>query len=796
MMSQYLRTSVRLALKKPLLPVLNLLGLSLGIACFLTISLYIYQENTYESAFQEADNIYRIEEHFLSMGELAWTTPNMPHALEEIPIVEAHTRVGAFNPGFKLYQNDRSFKLDHVLAADSLFFRIFDFQFLMGNPNEALNGPGKAVISAATAQQLFGRTDVVGETLKRGNGDDLLVSGVVQRPPLKSHLDFDMVFYQDRGRYVPNQWFGVGGYSYVKLSAENTVDQLNEALDLITEEKVYPFIYKSGLESENPMTYEEWSQSPNRVTFLAKPIRDIYLNSHLQFEIGPNGDRQTRVTLSIIGVFVLVIAVINFMNLSTSSASTRAKEVGVKKVLGAGKKRLVRQFLVQSVCFTLLAAVIGGGMSELFVRLINLQLGEVISVSLFSQMYLLGGIVLGMFLLGLLAGGYPAFYLSSVKSIPLLKGRSINQFMNVRSALMFRNGLVVFQFVISSALIAASVIVFEQMKHLQGLDLGYDKDRVIIIDNVNELGANKDAFKDLLLQNPNITNTSFTMRVPADGSNSTLSTLLDSETTVTFGQFIADEHLAETLGLELLAGEWFDANEQQYDSVVIINEAAVKAIGLEDPVGQLFGNYYRIRAVVKDFKFGGVREPIGPAVLFNTPKNFSRMAIRLNSESFELSSLDEHWAKFTDEPIEVSFLDQKYEQLLAKERQATDAVLVFTILAILIAALGLFGLATFSAEQRRQEFGIRRVLGANLNQLLGLFSLHFIKLISIAFIISIPIAYYALEQWLNGFASRIEVNALVFVIAGVLALLIAGVTLASQSLRVSRINPVETLRNE
>lgn len=790
-----LKTAIRSFIKKPLIPALNLFGLSLGIACFLTISLYIYQENTYDAAFTDNDRIYRIEENFLSMGELAWTSPNLPYALDEMPIIEQHTRLGAYGGDFKVKIDESTFKLDHVLVTDPNFFNVFDFQFIRGNSQEALDGPGKTVISDQTAIRLFGTTDVLGKTISTDEFDDVVVSGVVRLNELRSHLDFEMVFYRERQKFRTGTWFGIAGYSYVKIPKESNQKELDKALMAMTEEQVFPVIYKNGLASDDPMSFEEWADSPNAVTFQSKPIRDIYLNSHLQFEIGPNGDRQTRVTLSIVGMFILVIAIINFMNLSTSRASSRAKEVGVKKVLGAGKKRLVRQFLVQSVLFTIMAAVIGGGISELFVRLINQQLGDVITVSLMSQVELVMGTVVGLIILGLLAGAYPAFYLSSVKSVPLLKGKSISQFLNVKSALGLRNGLVVFQFVISSALIAASVIVYQQMRHLQELDLGYDNARVIVIDNAYELEKNKEAFKNQILQNPSIEQASFTMRVPADGSNSTLSTLLDSETTMTFGQFIADENLAQTLGLELLAGEWYTIDDRKNDSLVVVNESAVRAMGIEDPVGKLFGNYYRIKGVVKDFSFGGVREEIGPAVLFNTTKSYSRLAIRANNEEFKISDLNDAWNQFTQEPIEASFLNEKYEQLLEKEREATNGVLVFTVIAIIIASLGLFGLATFSAEQRKHEFGIRRVLGANLSQILSLFSLHFMKLIVIAFIISIPIAYFGLNEWLNGFANRIDVSVPVFLIAGVLALMVAGLTLVFQSFRISQVNPVDTLQD-
>jgi len=789
-----LKTAIRSFRNKPLIPALNLFGLSLGIACFLTISLYIYQETTYETEFSDYDRIYRVEERFMSMGELAWSSSNLAHKLPELPVVDQHTRVNA--PGEMQFSlNDQLFQVENVLLADNNFFQIFDYPFIAGNSAEALSGPGKIVLSENIAQRLFGRSDVVGEKLEMEE-DLFMVSGVVRMNELKSHLDFDAVAYQKVSSYVPQRWLGIGGYSYVKVAPSASINQLQDQLDEMTERDVFSFLYRDGLKSDDPITYEEWTSAPNSVIFSAKPIREIYTSSNLQFELGTNGDRQTRMTLSIIGIFVLVIALINFMNLSTSSASTRAKEVGVKKVLGAGKPRLVRQFLGQSVVFTLLAAMIGSGFSELFIRLINLKLGEVIGISLLDRPELIFGLIALMLLLGVLAGAYPAFYLSSVKSIPLLKGKTVSQFLNIRSALVFRNSLVVFQFIISSALIAASIIVLQQMSYLQELDLGYDKEQVIAISNAYELGDKLTAFRNDLMALPAIAGVSSTQRVPSDGSNSTLATVIDSDTPMQFGQFYADEHLAEVLGLELIEGEFFDAADLGNDSLVIVNESAAQSIGLEDPIGKTFGANFRIKGIVKDFKFAGVRAPIGPAVLFVSDDSHARMVLRINTVDFQIAEINELWKEYSEVPMEAQFLNDQYEKLLAKEKQATDAVLVFTVLAILIAVLGLFGLATFSAEQRKREFGIRRVLGASFKELIGLFSLHFVKLILIAFLCSIPLSYYGLREWLAGFATRIDIGWVVFILTAVFVFCVAAMTLLVQSLQISRVNPVETLSDD
>lgn len=796
MMSQYLKTSVRLALKKPLLPVLNLLGLSLGIGCFMVISLYLYQEHSYEKDFKDYERIYRVEENFLSMGQLAWTSGNMPYQLAEMPFVENQTRVGGFSGEFKVKVAERDFSLKTVLRADSSFLKLFNYELLQGNAQNALNGPNKIILSEATALKMFGRTDVIGETLSHPDFGAFQVTGVSQKSVLKSHLDFDALASAPWDKYSAGAWFGIGGYSYVKLKQGSNLENLNEALDRMTEEVVYPVIYANGLKGDDPLSYQEWSQSANKVTFYAKPIRDVYLNSHLQFELGPNGDRQTRLTLTIVGVFILVVAGINFMNLTTARSSLRVKEIGVKKVLGARKAALVRQVLLESLVFTVLAALIGAASSELFVWLINQRLGEVIGISVFTMPEFLVWNFIGLLLLGLVAGGYPALYLSRAKMLPLLKGKMVGSILNMKSAGGVRNGLVVLQFVISSALIASSIVVYQQLNHLREMNLGFAKDQVVIVKNAYELRNNKQAFKNELLNIPGINAASYTARVPVDGSNSTLSTMLDSETTLTFAQFFSDEDLHKALDLELLDGEWFDPNMERYDSLVIVNESAINAMGLKDPVGQVFGNYYRIIGVVKDFFWGNLREEVGPAVLFAAGKTQNKLAINLNPVSASMQDVEKLWSEFSAEAIDIEFLDQSFQDQILKEKQGIDAVLVFTVLAILIACLGLFGLAVFHADQRKHEFGIRRVLGASLNNLAGLFSFQFVRLIIIAFLISIPLAIYGLQLWLNGFANRVELGAGVFVFAAIITLVISLLTLLVQSIKVASTNAVETLRNE
>ena len=435
-------------------------------------------------------------------------------------------------------------------------------------------------------------------------------------------------------------------------------------------------------------------------------------------------------------------------------------------------------------------------MSELFLRLINQSLDNAIAVSLINYPLLIVYLLLFVFVLGILSGLYPAFFLASAQMIPLLKGMKLARVLNLDSAKLLRNGLVVMQFAISSTLIISSIVVYTQLQHLRNMDLGFEKDQVLVVEQTFALKEAKYAFRNELLRLPALSQASFSHKLPADGRDATTSTMLDSETSLTLSHFMTDEYLQETLGFDLVAGEWFDPEKTQYDSVVVINNAAASALGYDNPVGKIFGQYWTILGVVEDFYFDGLREEIGPAMFMYTPERHNNLAIRFNPDMFSIEAIEQVWSQFSAMPFEYYYLDQNFEGQLAKEKQNASAVLTFTALAIFISCLGLFGLAAFTADQRLHEFGVRKVLGANVRDIVRLFSFDFIKLIVIAFVISIPLSYYGIDLWLQGFANRTSISAGPFILAGVLSIGIAMITVLFQSVKTGRLNPTDTLRSE
>jgi len=726
----------------------------------------------------------------MGIGEVALTPNNLPYKLGEISLIENHTRVGRLGNQMKVVVDENRYS-QRVLSADSSFFKIFDYRFVQGDPNNVLHNPREAVLSEQTALKLFGRVDVVGEKISFLDFPPHTIVGIVKPSVIKSHIDFDVLLTHENSKYETNNWFGIASYSYAKLVSSADQNSFQAQLDSLTKNNIYPVVHSSG-----ELSFSEWLASPNKIRLFPKPIRDIHASSNVQMELGPNGDYQTRVTLTIIGLFILAIASINFMNLTTAKSSHRTKEIGMRKVLGASKKRLTAYFLIESVFITFVSTVIGAALSELFIRVINIYWNGDITVSLMTYPVLLVYLFGFVLALGFISGIYPAFFLSSAKMIPLLKGMKLGRVLNLASARTMRNGLVVLQFAISSTLIIASLFINNQLKHLRAMDLGFNNEQVLVIKNMPVLKSAKQAFRSELMRNPAVKEVGFSHRLPADGSSATTSTLLDPETSFTLDHFYADENFDDVLDLNVLEGEWFNADKQQYDSLVVLNKTAAMSLGYDDPVGKVFGEYWTIIGVVEDFYYGGLRQEIGPAMFIHDKGRFNLLSAQIDTKLISIEQIEQIWSGFTNEPLEYYYLDQNFEAQIQSEKDNANAVLVFTVLAIFISCLGLFGLAAFKAEERLHEFGVRKVLGAKVSDIIKHFGGGFLRLIVFAFIVAIPIAYYGVNLWLNGYANRISMGLLPFAIAGILAIIIGLGTIFYQSIKTARLNPVDTLRSE
>lgn len=789
MLTNYLKIAWRTLLRHPGYSFLNIFGLALGIAASFVLLFFVREENSYDKHFENSDKIYRVASDFYNMGGFARTSEALFFWLKEdskeVKHVTALNKIG----------NDMSVEVDGVeyvegqaLAIDSSFFRVFSFELLEGNPRHLMKSPDEVVLSEHLAKKYFSNASAIGETILVGEDKKpYKVSGVVKNDPRRTHLQSDLFLSLELEK--KQRWTSASIFVYFMLHDQATIAQLEQSLEQLKRDRIYPTF-------QNESSYESWAAGSHRVEFFLQPLQEIYMHSKYRFDLTPGGNPQQVMILGVIGLFLILIAIINYINLTTARSAIRAKEVGVKKTLGARRPTLSGQFLVESVFTSFLAMLLAGALVEMLIKLFEKITGQLIIGSIFENwqhLALLAGFSL---LTGLLAGIYPAFYLTQFQPIKILKGQ-----LSLSGNRKLRGGLVVFQFAIAVSLIIGSMVVFRQLQYMQQADKGFEQQGVLIITNINELGDQKKAFQTEMERLPQVVSTSFNDRMPA-GNYLWMYTYQtpEMEESITLQTFPADENFIPTLGLRLLEGRNFSKEMASDSSGVILNQSAVEALGLvgKEVIGAEVNEGYRVVGVVQDFNFQSLREKIEPAVMVFGATGH-RMALKLKGTQMAefISGLETTWQQFSaEEPINYTFLDDNFAKLAAKERMLGQAVGIFTAMAILIACMGLFGLAAFMAEQRTKEIGIRKVLGASISSLVSLLSKDFLKLVFIALLIASPLAYYLMERWLQDFAYRIEISWWVFVVAGFGALAVGFLTVSFQSVRAALANPVKSLRSE
>lgn len=789
MLTNYLKIAWRTLLRHPGYSFLNIAGLALGIAASFVLLFFVKEETSYDQHFENSDRIYRVASDFYDMGGFARTSEALLSWLKEdskeVSHVTALDKIG----------NDMPVEVDGVeyiegqgLAVDSNFFRVFSFEMLEGNPRHLMKTPDEVVITESLAEKYFGRTTALGETLLIGKEKKpYRVSGVVKEDHRKTHLQSDL--------FVPlelknnNRWTSASVFVYFMLHERATIAQLEQSLEGLKRDRIYPTF-------EGETSYESWASGSHRVEFFLQPLHDIYLHSEYRFDLTAGGNPQQVTILGIIGLFLILLAIINYINLTTARSSVRAKEVGVKKTLGAGRPTLSCQFLTESVFTSLVAMVVAGALAEFLIQVFERITGQVIIASVFNNvehLLLLAGFSI---LTGLIAGLYPAFYLTQLQPVKILKGK-----LSLSGNRRLRGGLVVFQFAIAVCLIIGSLVVFNQLQYMQRADKGFEQEGVLIITNLREIKDQKEAFRQEVERFPQVVSTSFNDRMPA-GNFLWMYTFQtpEMEESITMQTFPIDQDYIPTLGLRLKAGRNFSEEIAGDSAAVILNQAAVEALGLvgKDPIGMEVNKGVHVVGVVEDFNFQSLRSKIEPAAMTFGPTGH-RMAVKLKGTQMAdfITNLEGAWNQFSaEEPINYTFLDENFSKLAAKEKMLGQAIGIFTAMAIIIACLGLFGLAAFMAERRTKEIGIRKVLGASVSSIVRLLSKDFLKLVLIALLIASPLAYYFMEMWLQDFAYRIQIPWWVFVVAGVGALILAFVTVSFQSLKAAMANPVKALRTE
>jgi len=814
MIKNYLKVAWRNLKKNKIFSFINVFGLAIGLTCCMLISLYLYNELSYDSYHKNVDRLYQLGTIFVKEGKeerMANTPAPMAKAMQmEFPEIERSTRLmKLFSDDKTLLQyseangNTKSFYESKGYVADSTFFQVLTYRFKEGDPVTALANPNSVVISDAIAKKIFGKESAINKLVHISSstiGDfDFSVKGVFLPSPTPSHIDAEFImsasnarpFFDRANDLASNNMF----YTYFLVKPGSDAKRL--------EAKFPAFIDKHAAEGLKAMGFY-------KKQFLT-PLKDIHLYANTKTNVTPDGSRTYLYILGSIALFTLLIACINFMNLSTARSSKRAAEVGVRKVLGAEKSSLIRQFIGESIMMSMIAFVFALIFTKTLLPLFSRLSAKEISFSFQEHGILLAGFFVLALLTGLLAGSYPAFYLSSFQPVKVLKGRISNSL----AAISLRKALVVFQFVISAGLIVASVIINDQMQYLRNKDLGFNKDQQIVIPLRSAESKNiYTALKTEIKKDPQIENAGGALYYPGIFNPSDMPIYKVGEnmnsSKRTFMNWV-DESFLQTLGIKTLAGRLFSAEfPADTNFRMILNEEAIKRIGFKnaaDAVGKNVaidwqGQTYRweVIGVVKDFHFVDLHNTIEPYgfQLNNQPQyNYLVAHAKKNNMSSVLQSIRNTWRQLNpNEPFEYSFLNEDFQKNYEADNRLAGIVQNFTIIAILISCLGLFGLATFSAEQRTKEIGVRKVLGASVGNVVGLLSKEFLKLVFIAIVIASPVTWFVMNKWLQDFAYRTNISWLVFVFTAVIAIGIALLTISFQAIKAAIANPVKSLRTE
>lgn len=806
MFKNYLKVAFRNLWKNKMFSLINIVGLAIGLCCFLLIAVYVLDELSYDRFYKNSDRIYRINADIRFGGtelHMPQTSDMMGASLKkDYPEVEEYTRIYNSN-GNKLIKKGTEFINEfHVAHVDSTFFDLFQLPVIEGNTRTALNEPNTVVISESAAKKYFGTADALGKSLETDDDSSTVykITAVIRDIPENSHFNFDFLFSMKNVKYEWGQYLSHNFHTYLLLK---------KGVDYHALEKKFPqYIDKYALPQAKQFmqinSMEDFVKAGNLLEYSLTPLTKIHLYSNRMFEIKPGGNIQYVYIFSAIALFILFLACINFMNLTTARSANRAREVGIRKVLGTQRKNLMFQFLTESTLMVILSMCIAVGIAYFVLPLFNTVAGKQMHLkTLFSPM-VLPLLILLPFVVGIIAGSYPAFYLSFFRPIEVLKGK-----LSAGGNRRLRSALVVFQFATAIILIVGTIVVYSQLSYIQSKDLGYNKDQVLIIDNAYALNKNIKAFKEEMVQEPGIITGTISSFLPVSNSSHndnsfSKETVMDAKNSFNMQVWGVDYDYLKTMGMQLEKGRNFSKDFGTDSSAVIINESTAKFLGYADPIGKTIYSMdakpvaYNIIGVVKNFNFESLHKPIGPLGLFlRRTDGLVSFKVKAANVPSILKTVEAKWKSMAAGiPFSYRFLDDSFTDMYKGERRAGRIASIFSVLAILIACLGLLGLAAFIAEQRTKEIGIRKVLGASVNGIVRLLSKDFVKLVLIAFVIATPIAWYAMHKWLEDFAYRIDLTWWMFLLAGLAAVFIALVTVSFHAVKAALTNPVKNLRTE
>ena len=794
MFKNYLVSAARSLKRHRLFTLLNVFGLATGIACTVLIFLWVKDERSYDKFNNRADQLYRLTINVTGVQAAVTSVPIAEVLKQQVPAVKNFARLVSLHSIVTV--DNKKFDEHNMFYADPAFLQIFNYPFLQGNKQAALSRPDGIVITSATALKYFGTENPIGKVLHIDNdikGNNYTVTGVLQNIPHNSHLQFDallpLIAFEKSSNYNinnPSEWGNFIAYTYLQLDANNTTPATIQA----TEKQI------NAIQTAHDPTH-------TKAAFTLQPVTDIHLHSNLLLDVAGQGSIQSVNIFSLVALFIVLIACINFMNLSTALAGQRAKEVGLRKTLGAARFQLIVQFMCESLIVTFISMLIGLAIARLLLPLFNNLSGKNISVNLLNINILLPllGIAAAV---GLISGSYPALFLSSFKPVKVLKGLRI--FGGQKTVL--RNGLVIFQFTIAVVLMVSTLVVHNQLKYIQNRDIGYNKQNLLYLQmpQTGDLQSNYQALKAVLSQSAALSDYTLIEHLPTyltTGTTDIKWAGKDPRLQMVFPHIGADGNFLKTFGIHLLAGRGFNDNNKTDAANYVVNETAAKIMGFtaETAVGQniaMNGNPGQIIGVVKDFNFKPVQQTIEPLVLRYT-KQGGFVVIRTSPANMQqiISRLKAVFQNvYPNFPFSYGFVDQDLSKLYLTEQRMSKLFNVFSVVSIIVSCLGLFGLATFATQKRLKEISVRRVLGASASGIVTMLTKDFVKPVAIALLIAFPVASWAMNKWLENYVYRIALSWWMFAVAGIAAVVIAFLTISYQSVKAALANPVDSLRSE
>lgn len=793
MWKNYFKTSFRSLWRHRFYTLINLLGLSVGVACCLLIMLFIRHDLSYDTFYKDHDRIYRVA--------LNGVGPFTPARLgkqfkEDYPQVEAYTRVnGLFSVPFVTESSVIS--EPGGAFADSTFFEVFDVKFVEGNSQTALNEPNTVVLTKSLADKYFPGESALGKIIK-SSGESAKVSAVVADPPTNTHMPFRFLLPVPREEWATHGWWtGNNFFTYVKLQEGYPKEDLEAQMP----EFVRKYIGPELISFSGHATFDEYLAAGNKRFFTFLPVADIHLY-YPRFSMTKAGNIDNVYIFSAVAFFILLIACINFINLTTAKSSNRFREVGMRKVLGAGRNQLIQQFLVESFVVSLGSMLLALGLATLALPFFNSLSGKTFENADILSLDTIGALAVIFFAVSVLAGSYPAFHLSSLKPVRALKG----ELKTSRSGGFLRKTLVSFQFGISILLVIATLAVFSQLSFLSEQKLGMETSQVMVIKGADAVGEKAQYFKDQLLANSQIEAVGLSNVYPSQPHYDwSYKTMGDNPVSFDFSNLFTDDSYQQVLGIELVSGRYFDKNRASDTASILLNEAAVRELGWQDPIGQRLSRgdseHYTVIGVVKDYNYYSLKNKVRGLVVRYDPNLHTKYASYLVkvTSSFPqvVDDVRELWTTLAPEaPFDYTFLDESFARLYEAEQKFGEVFTSFSVLAVFIACLGLFALAAFTLEKRFKEIAIRKVLGASVVSITRMILSDFTRLVLIGAVVAVPLAWVLINLWLENFAYRMSISAFHFLIPVAGVLLISWITVSYQSVKTAVSNPTKALKQE